>query len=113
MYCRTDPPHPKANSKGLYPLHRVVCENKLGRLLNSWEDVHHMDEDKFNNSPENLEALPKSEHATLHNVVAAVELVCPICASQFKLKPHAYRLRIKRNKSGGVFCSRACGATRN
>lgn len=49
-YCRTSPKHPKANSKGLYHLHRVLMENKLGRLLRDDEDVHHKDEDKSNDS---------------------------------------------------------------
>jgi hypothetical protein len=66
QYCRTDPPHPKRNSKGLYPLHRVVAENKIGRLLESWEHAHHVDGDKFNNSEENLEVLTASEHGKHH-----------------------------------------------
>lgn len=65
-YCRTEPKHPKANTKGLYPLHRVRMENKLGRLLEPGEDVHHDDEDKTNDAPENLGVLDHGKHTSLH-----------------------------------------------
>ena len=34
--------------------HRVIAEQNLGRSLRPGEVVHHLDEDKTNNSPENL-----------------------------------------------------------
>ncbi len=110
MYCRTNPLHPRANSKGLYPLHRVIVENKINRLLYFGEDVHHINKNKQDNRPENLEVLNKSEHATLHRKVNVIELICPLCNKKFYLKPYAYNLRMKRNKSKLVFCSRSCGA---
>lgn len=111
MYCRTEPIHPKANSKKLYPLHRVIAENKIGRLLNENEEVHHINENKSDNHPDNLQILTKSEHAALHRKVESIEVNCPNCNQSFVLKPHEHRLRIKRNKTGLVFCSRSCGAT--
>lgn len=112
MYCRTEPKHPKANSKGLYPLHRVVAENKIGRLLNDNEDVHHVDENKMNNHPDNLEVLTKAEHTRLHmKKNGVVELRCPKCSSVFQLPPNVYRLRQRRNKTGKIFCSRSCGSS--
>lgn len=48
-------------------MHRVVMEDKLGRPLKPGEIVHHVDEDKKNNAPDNLELMPsQSEHARLH-----------------------------------------------
>ncbi len=108
-YCRTSPLHPNANKNGLYPLHRVVAENKIGRLLKGDEEVHHINKDKFDNSPENLEVLSKAEHAARHRIVDDINLFCE-CGKYFNLKPYQYRLRLKRNKSGKVFCSRSCGA---
>jgi len=35
-------------------LHRVVAEQSIDRNLRPGEIVHHLDEDKSNNSPENL-----------------------------------------------------------
>ena len=46
--------------------HRVVMEEKLGRLLHAGEVVHHIDGNKRNNSPDNLMMMTQSEHARLH-----------------------------------------------
>lgn len=108
-YCRTDPVHPKANSKGLYPLHRVLMEIKLGRILEDFEEVHHIDENKNNDSVDNLEVLTKSEHTKLHHSKNLdVELQCS-CGDTFTLKPHVYQQKLRRNK-GGISCSRSCAA---
>lgn len=65
-YCRTDPPHPRANAKGLYPLHRVLVENRLGRLLEPGEVVHHGDHNKQNDDPANLELMLNADHSRQH-----------------------------------------------
>lgn len=46
--------------------HRLVMEKKLGRKLESWELVHHMDEDKSNDHPDNLELTTRPDHAKHH-----------------------------------------------
>ena len=112
-YCRTDPPHPKANNKGLYPLHRVVAENTLGRLLKPDEIVHHRDGNKGNDDPSNLEVIINAEHSRQHSIERApkdASFNCP-CGKTVKLRPHAYRLRLKRSKHGILYCSKGC-ATR-
>ena len=45
--------------------HRYVMEQHLGRKLRSDEEVHHIDENKLNNSIENLTILSKSEHTRI------------------------------------------------
>jgi len=111
MYCRTNPPHPKRNSKGLYPLHRVVLENKLGRLLETYEHAHHIDHNKDNNSPENLEALHVRKHTAQHQKERKPDLIECICScgKRFSVLPYEYRKRLKQNKTG-MYCSRSCGA---
>ena len=110
MYARTDPPHPRANSNGLYPLHRVLLENKLGRLLAQNEISHHKDEDKSNNHPDNLELHTRSSHSRHHvKKVEPALVTCTVCGASFELAPHYYRLRAKRSSTGGVACSRKCG----
>lgn len=54
--------------------HRVVMEKMLGRRLRPGEIVHHIDNDKQNNSEENLLLLStQSEHRILHfSMLAAV-----------------------------------------
>lgn len=42
--------------------HRWVMEQALGRKLESWEHVHHVDGNHLNNSIENLEVLSNADH---------------------------------------------------
>lgn len=47
--------------------HRVVAEQMLGRPLRSGEIVHHEDENKRNNAPDNLRVFAsQKEHAQYH-----------------------------------------------
>ena len=112
MYARTEPVHPKANSNGLYPLHRVLIEIHLNRILEKNEVVHHKDENKSNNAIENLEVITNSEHAKHHSKkVKAISVNCGCCGKEISIKPHEYRLRIGRNKSGKIFCTHSCGSS--
>lgn len=49
------PDHPNANVSGYIREHRLVMEEKLGRLLEKHEVVHHIDNSTDNNHPDNLE----------------------------------------------------------
>lgn len=58
--------------------HIVVAEKMLGRKLKSNECVHHIDEDRQNNSPENLQVMTRAEHSAHHGMWrAAVEARYP------------------------------------
>lgn len=52
--------------KGYVAEHIVVAEKEFGRALRDDEEVHHLDENKSNNSPSNLIILPKKSHTMLH-----------------------------------------------
>lgn len=57
------PDHHLADSHGYVREHRYVMEQKLGRRLDGLEVVHHKDEDKQNNHPDNLGLYPNNgEH---------------------------------------------------
>lgn len=47
--------------------HRVVMERKLGRPLESGEQVHHINGNKRDNDPDNLMLVTAAEHGRIHN----------------------------------------------
>lgn len=49
-------------------VHRVVAETILGRPLMPEEHVHHKDENRANNDPENLKVMTRTDHARHHRI---------------------------------------------
>lgn len=73
--------------------------------------VHHKNEDKLDDSKENLELIEFGKHTTLHNKprveASNVERICEVCKEIFVIK----RWRLK-DPSRGKFCSRECWKNR-
>ncbi len=88
--------------------HRELMEKFIGRKLLSNEHVHHKDENKLNNSIDNLEILTAADHAAHHNPTEPMmKLVCVYCNNKFERIPYRERSERKRGKFG-PFCSRVC-----
>lgn len=66
VLIRVGKDHHLADVRGYAYEHRLKAEEKLGRRLLPDEKVHHGDEVKGNNAPENLEAMTPHEHGAAH-----------------------------------------------
>lgn len=99
-----DPSHPRARKNGYVFEHILVMEKKVGRSISKDEDVHHKDENKQNNDPDNLELLTKSEHSkkTQESRRKKRMFPCVRCGKEVYRKPS----HIKKIKQ--VFCSLEC-----
>lgn len=88
----------KVNGKKVN-LHRAMAEKSLGRKLESTELVHHVDENKLNNTPDNFEIVSAAEHGLRHQKYPSVK-ICVICGAEFT--PH----KTKRKRQ--QVCSKPC-----
>jgi hypothetical protein len=80
-----DPEHPLSySSDGSVYLHRHIASLKIGRWLKSNEHVHHIDGNKLNNDPDNLQVLTNKEHGLLHNLSNTSTISCTVCKTLFK-----------------------------
>lgn len=105
--------HPKATKYGYVLEHVVVAENILGRILQKDEVVHHVDGNKKNNNPKNLEVMNKRERASLHGKMSGknyVEFKCPQCEKIFT-KPRNKTFLVKKTKNNVCFCSLHCSGS--
>lgn len=62
--------HPNRNLANRVAEHRLVMEQKLGRLLTSDEHVHHLNGIKDDNRPDNLVLTSNSEHMHKYHRIA-------------------------------------------
>ena len=63
-----NPDHPNSGSHGYVAEHRLVMEKKLGRYLEKHEVVHHIDGQRLNNSPDNLQVFQTNAEHLRHEL---------------------------------------------
>jgi hypothetical protein len=91
--------------------HILVAWVKYGRMPDVGEEVHHINEDKHDNKPDNVEIITKIAHQKLHGAQRAVDpviLKCAFCNKDFELAPNKYRSALKTGQT--IHCSRRCSA---
>lgn len=94
-------------------LARFRMQEYLGRVLESWEEVDHIDENPLNDELTNLQILTKAENLSKSHTkyVDDREVECGFCERKFTLTPKQQSQRyMNRNRTTGPFCSRSCAA---
>jgi hypothetical protein len=95
LYFR-DFEHPLAyQSDNSVYLHRHIASIAHGRWLSTLEHVHHINENKLDNTVENLVVCSASEHAKIHNKSSFT--TCLVCGVGFEMF-----------NSKSKFCSQDC-----
>jgi hypothetical protein len=95
----TSPGHPRATKDNYVKNATLVLESRLGRFLVEGELAHHLDRNRLNDEPENLELKTTQAHNVIsreqRGYVSPQELVCCICGSQFT-RPKKSRTNTER-----------------
>jgi hypothetical protein len=80
-----------AMQNGYIAEHRAVAAETLGRMLTAAEVVHHLNGIKLDNSPDNLEVLPKREHDKIPKPPPK-PISCPHCGGAIKVSGRVRRV---------------------
>ena len=98
-----DKEHPLSSKGGKVYYHRHVVSVMEGRWIDDSYHVHHIDENRSNNDPSNLQKksprMHRRDHGLIHGNVAKKVKVCPCCKKKF--------ISIE----GREFCSLSCSSS--
>lgn len=91
---------------------KYILSVKLGRILNSEEEVDHINGDKTDDRTENLQILTRAQHKekTLSEtpIAAMTVIICKMCEKEFETLTKNIKFKLEKNKH--IFCSRSCCA---
>ncbi len=89
-----------------YP--RYLMEQHLGRALEPWEHVDHINDDYTDDRIENLQILTQTENSRKASKgILIATFICPICKKEVK-KPHGQVIHNRNQGKAGPFCSKSC-----
>lgn len=98
MACLVSPSHRTTISYARY-----VMATKLGRRLEKWEHVDHINNDKLDDSVGNLQILAPADNIRKSSKPKSyVKRVCPVCLVEFLVE-------FRQVKGPTACCSRRCG----
>lgn len=66
---------------------RWIMEQHLGRKLEKWEHVHHINGNPLDNRLENLEVHESKEHMQLHKQIYPDIKICEVCGKEYTPNP--------------------------
>lgn len=93
---------------------RYLMEQHLGRTLESWEEVDHINEDKTDDRVENLQVITHPENMRkynrLRNLTKWYEFTCPECGKEARKEYRLYKRDQLIRGNDGPYCSRSCKA---
>lgn len=92
---------------------RYLVAVNIGRYLLPEEHVDHIDENKTNDSIENLQILTLSQNNIKSNKKPDIELICPVCGIKFTRSLTQLRGRKHKIKDNLIACSRRCGGKKS
>ncbi len=75
--------HPQHDRHGYVKRANLVAEEKYGRSLLADEMVHHVNEIRSDDSPENLQIVKRPQHAVIHFSKPKKVVVCRNCHREF------------------------------
>lgn len=92
ILVRVGTEHHLADVRGYAYEHRIVAEKKIGRRLRKGEQIHHINENKSDNDPANIEVMRSmAEHKVRHRIVGM-------------------NRRLPGQQNSAVACACGCGA---
>jgi hypothetical protein len=92
-FCDSD--NAMAWKNGVVYHHRQIAAEKIGRPLTRNEIVHHIDGNRSNNHPDNLEVMTRAQHIKEHGVCPErkISKPCIVCGSPSFTKHQKYCCR--------------------
>ena len=80
--------------------HRYIMQQYIGRELHSYEQVHHINGNRFDNQIENLMIVTQKEHDEIHKWKYSKTKHCVICGKEFRKRKYKGKER--------KYCSTRC-----